>query len=86
MILKYKHKDDARSSITKIIDLTVDDERAIFTPKGENFYDIVITGLTADQYEAIVSDLYRSGRADVTAYAANTDYDCNDDEFDECED
>lgn len=80
MILKYKHKDDEFSSVTEIVDLTMRDGDAVFTPVADNFYDIIITGLSADQYEAIVSDLYRSGKADVTPYANNTDYDGGDDE------
>ena len=86
MILKYKHKDDKVNSVTEIIDLTMDDGRAVFTPKGANFYDIVITGLTETQYELIINDLYRNGKADVTSYSADTDYDCNDKEVDEYED
>ena len=39
--------------------------------------------MTEFQYEMIVDELYRYGKADVTAYAANTEYDIDDNDFEE---
>lgn len=73
MIVKYQIHGE-KPSIMHVVDVYKDADTVFFTPLGAETNEVIISPLSDTRYNSILSDLYITGKTDVSDLYTRTFY------------